>query len=1131
MVPAFFVALDCGRGQVQAGPLTLRTAVFAHLHSNGLHSLESTAIAPATGLAPAASGPASLAAFAAFLRDHHLAEYVQFQVDAAKAIHMPMMRFLDGLPAEMLTARAMEGAREFLTHLSEGRGDEYIQLSLSRWRRDDLGVVSRMQIEAADVTGINLLRKQALTHFLPLFTTDLRVALQIQLELDAFNHKNTTQAFELLSVFHREIAETRQEFIERVSAAVPGTLYVLDVQRAAAEYINDHLPTLLGYSAAEFSRLGLRTIASIIHPADRADVRQYFTSLADLRDGEVRSYKYRCIHRDGHALWVRSYDTPFRRAADGTLTQVVGFAFNITAEKLASEELKEREAQMLEAQAIARVGSYIQDLNTGVSRGTPELMRLLGLKNLSDWGEFTARVHPDDLNGMVQAFQAAIAGGPPYVYTFRYAKPSGGWMHISARGILEHDADGTPIAFRGTVQDVTEQQALLQELQEKERLYREAQRIARMGSWGYEIGASETYWSEQLLRIYGLDEQAGLRNRDDMRRYTLPEDLQLVSSVMDDALARGDDEFQLRYRIRTPQGELKYLHSRGTFIRDAAGKPVRVAGTVQDITEEQQMIERLAESKARYKEAQALAKVGSWTHDHLRGTRHWSDEMSRIFGVEPSPNPPGAQEFAKLLHPADRQRLLHRYRTMKDKPGTYTGEYRVGIGGESQQWIRMRTESIAGEDGSIVALRGTVQDITQEKAAEQRLLQQQTFTKKITDLAPSIITVFDSKNGRYEYVNEGLSVLLGYESEALLHGGPDFVLQRCHPDDLPTLQALAAKVLSAPVTTPDGAPAEAVHEGRYRLRNAEGEYRWLHTYATIFARDEAGEITKTLDISLDVTEQVQAEAAVRAQDHFVRNVTQLVPSIISVVDVETRKYVFMNETGASIIGQPLERIYEEGAALLAELAHPDDVPVFNASFDKALQAASTVKPGDAEPVTEVQFRLRATDGQYRWMRSLITPSLRTKGGEVEQLISITQDVTPLHEAEALLKKRAELLQQSNQSLEEFAYVASHDLQEPLRKISTFGEMLSRSDGLKGDERAASLLGKITESAKRMQTLINDLLDISVISRQKSFETAKLSVLLREVLQTLEHKIESSGAVVEADILPEAVVIPAQIRQL
>ena len=552
---------------------------------------------------------------------------------------------------------------------------------------------------------------------------------------------------------------------------------------------------------------------------------------------------------------------------------------------------------------------------------------------------------------------------------------------------------------------------------------------------------------------------------------------------------------------------------------------------MQDVTEEQKMMEKLAESKARYKEAQALAKVGNWTHDLIRGTRFWSDEMRRIFGLESSLLAPGAQDFSKLLHPADRHRMLKRHRLMMEKPGTYTGEYRVGAGEELQRWIRMRSESVPDRNGDIVFLRGTVQDITHEKAAEQRLLQQQTFIRKVTDLAPSIITVFDAKAGTFEFVNEGLSVLLGYEADALLHGGRDFVIQRCHPEDLPVLLALAERVMSIPVTAPDGGPAEVVHEGRYRLRNAEGEYRWMHTYSTIFSRDEDGAISKTLDISLDVTTQVLAEAAVREQDRFVRNITQLVPSVISVVDADTGKYVFVNETGASILGQPLQRFYDEGPALLAELAHPDDIPSITESLNQFFIEARATKPGGPEPVSEAQFRICTADGQYRWMRSLTTPFLRRIDGSVQQVLSIAQDVTPLHDAEELLKQRAAMLQQSNQSLEEFAYVASHDLQEPLRKISTFGEMLSRSEGLQSDERSTALLGKMIDSAKRMQTLINDLLDISVISRQKSFQSANLSLLLRDVLQTLEHKIESTGAVIEVEKLPEVVVIPAQIRQL
>jgi light-regulated signal transduction histidine kinase (bacteriophytochrome) len=123
------------------------------------------------------------------------------------------------------------------------------------------------------------------------------------------------------------------------------------------------------------------------------------------------------------------------------------------------------------------------------------------------------------------------------------------------------------------------------------------------------------------------------------------------------------------------------------------------------------------------------------------------------------------------------------------------------------------------------------------------------------------------------------------------------------------------------------------------------------------------------------------------------------------------------------------------------------------------------------------------------------------------------------------------LEQSNASLEEFAYVASHDLKEPLRKISTFGDRLIATQGDSMSPDGKIYLNKIIDASQRMQTMITDLLSVSMITGNTAFEPYSLQKILDESLQTLEVKMEQLNALLQADPLPEAYIIPSQFRQL
>lgn len=202
--------------------------------------------------------------------------------------------------------------------------------------------------------------------------------------------------------------------------------------------------------------------------------------------------------------------------------------------------------------------------------------------------------------------------------------------------------------------------------------------------------------------------------------------------------------------------------------------------------------------------------------------------------------------------------------------------------------------------------------------------------------------------------------------------------------------------------------------------------------------------------------------------------------------------------------------------------HPSDKDWVSATTDQVLAEGGNL---------DLQFRIVTAKGAIKYIHSLGRLVKDAKGRPVKFIGSL-RDVSKQRNIEEDLKNKVDKLYHSNKELEEFAYVASHDMQEPLRKITTFSSRLMEKykDVLTGD--GALYLSRMTVSAENMRMLINDLLEFSRISNaQQPFSDVDIHLIVKQVKTDLELVIEETGTQIKANNLPHIEAIPSQMKQL
>jgi PAS domain S-box-containing protein len=262
---------------------------------------------------------------------------------------------------------------------------------------------------------------------------------------------------------------------------------------------------------------------------------------------------------------------------------------------------------------------------------------------------------------------------------------------------------------------------MFRSLQNSEVKLEEAQRIAHVGYWERDLDTDLITWSNETYRIYGLPPRKGLLNLSQLASWLHPEDRQKMVQAVADAV-NGVRFYNVEYRIIRPNGEVRFVHSRGDLVKDESGRPRRHFGTIQDITERKRAEEALHRSENYLAEAQRLSHTGSWARSVATGEiTYWSEECRRVVGFNPHQGLPQFETFLRHVHPDDQARVKEASETAARGKVEYEVDYRIVHPNGQIRDIHAIGHPVLNPSGDLVEFVGTVMDVTERKLAEALL--------------------------------------------------------------------------------------------------------------------------------------------------------------------------------------------------------------------------------------------------------------------------------------------------------------------------------------------------------------------------------------------------------------------------
>ncbi|WP_162127911.1 PAS domain S-box protein [Flavobacterium phycosphaerae] len=832
-----------------------------------------------------------------------------------------------------------------------------------------------------------------------------------------------------------------------------------------------------------------------------------------------------------HKMDIQKYDIPIRGTSafeikywepenipllndDGQLKFIIHTVRDITEKITAQKQIKEFEYffnNSNDFSCIANTDGYFEITNCSFNKILGYSENELIAKPFIDF------VHPDDIDNTMEAYSQLKSGATVIHFFNRYRKKNGEYIWL--------DWNATPNNVTGKLyciaRDFTERkkaeealkllnEELEQRVQERtsdvEKALKRFEYVTKAtfdAIWDWNLIEDKIYWGDGIEKIFGykLSEL-----KDESIAWTQnihPEDIKKITASYYATVKSNKTNWIEEYRYKKSNGQYAYVINKGIVIRDTKGKAIRIIGAMQDITKrkEEELRLKLLESVITNTNDAVVIKEAKPSKNGGRKIVYVNESFTRMSGYT-------QEEIIGKTHKilqgpnTDSKELERFYKSLDEwKPCEVTIINYTKTGEE--YWVQLSLNPVTNAEGEYTHWISIERDVTEKKIVEEELLKR---LKEISDykyaIDESSIVAITNQKGIITHVNDNFCKISKYDREELLGQDHRIINSGYHPKEF--IKRLWTTIAKG-----------KVWKGELKNKAKDGSPYWVDTTIVPFLNED-GKPYQYVAIRSDITER-------KNQEQKIIETTQLLSETLE--SIQDGFYTLDNQWNITYWNKEAERI---SGKTKDEMIGRNFWELYEGRISEKIHTAFYKAKAQNKPIRiEVYSKITRN-----WFELNAFPSIMGLTIYFKNITERKKTESKLKKINRSLENHVKELAISNQELEQFAYVASHDLQEPLRMVTSFLSQIEKKYEDVLDDKGKKYIFFAVDGAKRMRQIILDLLEFSRIGKYETkLEEVDLNSVVEEIKLLYYQQIEEKKATVNNEVLPKIRTHSAPIKQV